>query len=278
MPGVGPQPDAGLAGRAGLLDELERGGRLRQRQRVVRGRDHVEVLDAVGHPPRRPGQLAPARTPGARAAPRPAGRPIASARSSTTCVCGARRRRPPSRAARMLSSALGPNPLSVRMRCSCGRGAQRLQRIDPQLLEQPPGALGPEAGEARHLDQPGRELRAQLDQRGNLARRRPARCTFSWMIAPIPGSSVARPCAGQRGHRDRRVAHRLGRVAVGDDPVDDRPVELVQVAELVERRGDLGVRRIGDAAADLCGISHRVWMRLHQLVRSTPATALYFLK
>ena len=61
----------------------------------------------------------------------------------------------------------------------------------------------------------------------------------------MPGSSVARPSRGQRRDRDRRLAHGLGRVAVGDDAVDDRPVELVEVAELVERGGDLGVRGVG---------------------------------
>jgi len=44
-----------------------------------------------------------------------------------------------------------------------------------------------------------------------------------------------------RGH----VADRLGRVAVGHDAVDDGSVELVQISELVERRGNLGVGRLG---------------------------------
>ena len=39
----------------------------------------------------------------------------------------------------------------------------------------------------------------------------------------------------------RRVADRARGVAVGDDAVDDRPIELVQVAELFEVGGDLGV-------------------------------------
>ena len=51
--------------------------------------------------------------------------------------------------------------------------------------------------------------------------------------------------AHERRDRGRGVADRLGRVAVGDDAVDDRAVELVEVAELVERRGDLAVRRVG---------------------------------
>ncbi len=50
---------------------------------------------------------------------------------------------------------------------------------------------------------------------------------------------------GQCGDRHGCVAHRLGGVAVGHDAVDDGAVELVQVAELVERGGDLSVGRIG---------------------------------
>ena len=42
------------------------------------------------------------------------------------------------------SSALGPNPFSVRICCSSAACAQRFERVDPELLVQPPGALGPE--------------------------------------------------------------------------------------------------------------------------------------
>ena len=66
---------------------------------------------------------------------------------------------------------------------------------------------------------------------------------FSWMIAPMPRQLGRAALARERRHRDGRVADRLGGVAVGDDAVDARAVELVQVAKLVERGGDLGVGR-----------------------------------
>ena len=46
---------------------------------------------------------------------------------------------------------------------------------------------------------------------------------------------------GQRPDRLRRLAEALRRPAVGEHAVDDRPVELVEVAEQVEEIGDLGV-------------------------------------
>ena len=55
-----------------------------------------------------------------------------------------------------------------------------------------------------------------------------------------------------RDDRDRGLAHGLGGVAVGDHAVGHRAVELVEVAELVEGGGDLGVRRVG----------HRTFRRL----------------
>ncbi len=56
-PGVGAQPDAARRRRACLLDEVELGGGAGQRERIGRGGDHVEVLDGVGHAPRRPREL-----------------------------------------------------------------------------------------------------------------------------------------------------------------------------------------------------------------------------
>ena len=68
---------------------------------------------------------------------------------------------------------------------------------------------------------------------------------FSSSVLPMPGSSVTVPSRVMRGDRARRLADRLGRVAVGEDAVHDRAVELVEVGQLVEERGDRGVRRVG---------------------------------
>ena len=108
--------------------------------------------------------------------------------------------------------------------------------------------LGPRPGRRVISSSPAGNLARSLTAAG-IAPSSASASTFSWIVAPIPGSSVARPCARQRGDRHRRVADRLGGVAVGDDPVDDRAVELVQVAQLVERGGDLGVGRVGHLEA-----------------------------
>ena len=50
-----------------------------------------------------------------------------------------------------------------------GGGAQRLERVDPELIEQPTGALGAEPGQPGHRHQPGWELRPQLLQGRDLA-------------------------------------------------------------------------------------------------------------
>ena len=57
---------------------------------------------------------------------------------------------------------LGPEALDAAQPLPLGGRAQRVERVDPQLVVQPARALGPEAGQARQVDQPGRELRAQL--------------------------------------------------------------------------------------------------------------------
>ena len=49
------------------------------------------------------------------------------------------------------------------------------------------------------------------------------------------------PAARKLGDRDSGVADRLRRVAVGEHPVDDGAVELVERSELVEGSGDVGV-------------------------------------
>ena len=66
--------------------------------------------------------------------------------------------------------------------------------------------------------------------------------SFSSSVLPMPGSSVTRPsrtsCSTET--EDSRTVLRRG--AVGDHAVLHGAVELVEVAELVEGGGDLGVR------------------------------------
>src|SRR5919202_523685 len=128
---------------------------------------------------------------------------------------------PAANACRTASSNLGPKPLTWRS-CSVSAAARQ----------------------AHHVDQPGRELRAQLlggrdrpgvEQRDDLLLER----------APDPGQLRYLALARQRGHRARRLAHGLRRVAVGEDAVYDGAVELVEVGQLVEEGGDRGVGWIG---------------------------------
>ena len=68
---------------------------------------------------------------------------------------------------------------------------------------------------------------------------------FSAIVLPTPASSSALPGPRELGHGAARLADRLGRVAVGHDPVDHRAVELVQARQLVEGLCDLGVAHGG---------------------------------
>jgi hypothetical protein len=102
------------------------------------------------------------------------------------------------------------------------------------------GALGAEAGQVCDRDQARRELgpqplrsgdRAGVDEREDLLLQRLADARQLGCTA----------LAGERGDRHGRRAHGLGGGPIGDDAVDDRAVELVQVAELLQCVGDRSV-------------------------------------
>ncbi len=78
-------------------------------------------------------------------------------------------------------------------------------------------------------------MRARLEQRLDLLLER----------APDAGQLGDLALARHGRDRARRLAHRLGGVAVGEHAVHDGAVELVEVGQLVEERGDGGVGRIG---------------------------------
>ena len=199
--------------------------------------DQVDVLHAVGHPPRRARDLhVRART-----------APLEQARGERLAQLERARQEQPS--ARPLGrfgghpverrehaflelraeSLHGPQPLRQR------RLAQLLGRVDPELGEQQPRALGPQARQSRDRDQARRELRAHPLRRGRRAGVE-QRDDLLLERRADPRQLGRAAGAGQRGDRDGRLAHRLRRVAVGEHAVDDRPVELVQVAELLARR------------------------------------------
>ena len=236
---------AGLAGGGNVLDLSQPREALRERRRLARGCDQVDVLHAVCHPPRRPRDLHV----GARTASleQPGGERLAQLQR-------ARQEQPSARSLGWFGrhpveprehaflelcaeSPHGPQPLRQR------RLAQLLGRVDPQLGEQQSCALGPQPRQSRDRDQAWWELRAHPLRRGRRAGVE-QRDDLLLERRSDPRELGRAAGAGQRGDRDGRLAHRLRRVAVGEHAVDDRPVELVQVAELLQRVGNRGVREV----------------------------------
>ena len=203
------------------------------RRHVVRRDDDVEVLDVVGLAARRARDLG-AHDGRVRAQPledRVADRH--RAREHDACPGRPLGLRVERRDQGLLG--LRAEPLQLPDLPGARGRAQRLQRVDAELLVQPPGALGPEALELRHRHEPRRELGPQLlggRRRAGVEHRR------QLLLERLadPGQLGDAALADERRDRHGRLADHLRRVAVGDDAVDDRAVELVQIAELVELR------------------------------------------
>ena len=184
------------------------------------------------------------RRPGARAAPRRSARPT-RARATAGCAAPAARRRLGQRGEQRLLE-LGAEARAGRAAAALGRLAQRVERVDAELVVQPRARFGPKPGRRMTDEQAGGELRAQLARRPGC---RPCR--------PAPGSSPRASCrspgarhaalAGQLGDRDRSRRARPSRRCGRRDAVGDRAVELVEVGELVEGVGDRGVGRSATA-------------------------------
>jgi hypothetical protein len=115
--------------------------------------------------------------------------------------------------------------------------AQLLQRVHAELGVQQARPLCAETGQARDRNQTRRELGAQplrrrdsatVEQREDLLFQRRAD------TRQLARAAIAR----QRRDRQRGVAHAPRGRAVGQHAVNDRAVELVQVAELLQGVGD----------------------------------------
>ncbi len=63
-------------------------------------------------------------------------------------------------------------------------------------------------------------------------------------MLPIPGSSVARPARASAATDTEASRTALAARPVGEHAVHDRPVELVQIAQLLERVRDRGVGQL----------------------------------
>jgi hypothetical protein len=228
------------------LHELELAEGACQRLRVARRGDDVEVLDGVG-----------AAAQGTRRLDAVARRVRAQrGEHLPRDRLGAREhdaRRRPARGVvfdqRLLELRLGLQPEAAQLldlpRLD-GR-AQRVEGVDAELVEQLAGALGTEPRQVHDLDQPRRELAAQLHERRDVASLVERAQLLLERLADARHGRHA-PLARHRDDRHGRLAHRLGRVAVGDHPVGDGAVELVEIAQLVEGGGDLGVGRVGHAS------------------------------
>ena len=145
---------------------------------------------------------------------------------------------PAARAWSTFSSALAPKPGTSLQPAVLGRLAQVVEGLDPQLLVQDPGALGAEPGYAGDLDQASRDLRLELLGGGDRARLEQHVDLLRDRL-PHPRELLDAALLRKLGHRHPRVADGLGGVAVRQHAIDDRAVELVQGAELLEGVCDL---------------------------------------
>ena len=212
-----------------------------ERRRLLGGGDQVDVLAGLGPAPQPSRRPRPRSRPGAREARRPAPR-----RSAGPWRAAARpgplpaRRGAPS-AASTFSSTFGPRPLSVADPLLLGRLLQVLERRRRRARRRG-GARFSRPGRGPASPRSASAGTSPSASRPRGSRRSSSRASiFSASVLPTPGISVARPARGQLGDRDRALADRLRGGAVGEHPVFDRAVELVEDAQLVERGGDLGV-------------------------------------
>ena len=139
---------------------------------------------------------------------------------------------------------LRPEAAHVAQLLRLGRRAQALERVDAELVVELAGPLGAEAGQPREVDEAGRDAAAQLLDGRDRARLE-QRLDLLLERAPDAGQLGDLALARHGRDRARRLAHGLGGVAVGEHAVHDGAVELVEVGQLVEERGDGGVGRIG---------------------------------
>ena len=230
---------ARVAGGVDRLDERQLGQRPHERGRIGRRGDHVEVLDGVGLAPQRAGDL------DALGAGRAAQRvdDLVGDRERAR-EQHARRRAAVVAGGELLEQLLldlGAEAAQAAQLLLLRRGAQRLERVDAELVVEPARALGAEAGEVHHRDQPARELRAQLLRLRRVARldqRLELRLERLADPRQLGHAAVAHELLDGHGG----LAHGPGGGAVGEHAVLHGAVELVEVGELLEGGCDLGVR------------------------------------
>ena len=85
------------------------------------------------------------------------------------------------------SSTFGAEPRSSRICCCLGRRAQRVERVDAELVVEPPRPLGPEAGQVHHRDQPVGYLSRSFSADG-MSPVSSSAWIFSSSVLPMPGA------------------------------------------------------------------------------------------
>ncbi len=125
-------------------------------------------------------------------------------------------------------------------RAGASGGLQLAERGDPELVVDAAGRLRADARNPLDLDEALGQLRAQLLER----RERPGLA----QLLDLRGDRVAdaielgQPALlGESPDGLVRLAHAGGSPPVGENPVHDRTIELIQVAERVDDLGDLAV-------------------------------------
>ena len=258
-----------------MLDLRQPREALRERRRLRRCGDQVDVLHAVGHPPRRPGDLHVCAF----------ATLFAQARGERLAQLDRlRQQQPPGGSIGRFGgdSIERGKHVFLELRAQAPDAAQPLRdrglaqllgRVDPELREQQPRALGPEAGQPCDRDQARRELRAHplgrgrragVEQRDDLllerrADPRAARSRARRVPAPRPIRRTRAPPSPRcdrraRGGRSPRRA-RTGRRA---PPARRRSRcwrarrgpcrQGMRVASIVTARPDARCRRVGGMA------------------------------
>ena len=164
---------------------------------------------------------------------------IGSTSESSSRSAGPRSASLPS-AASTFSSALGPSPLISRIR-SCSAAARRSSRLEtPSSSWRRRAVFAPTPGTRVTSTRAGGNFRFSFAAAGISPVSSSARI-FCSSVSPTPGSSVARPARASSSTETGLWRIDASGLAIGQDAVSDRPIELVQRRQLGQRLGDLGV-------------------------------------
>ncbi len=214
--------------------------RRRQRRRIGRGRDHVEVAERLLAPPHRAG-LGDVHRRGMLAQRGDRGLHRRQAVAEQAPV-GLRILRLVRERLEDLLLALRAEPGEVPQLLVLRRGLQVGERRDPELLPDPRGRLRPEPRQAHELDDVGRHGVPPLRERVDLAG---VDDLDDLLLDRLPDPGQLLRLSVERELRDRAggLAHPRGRAPVREHPEGLRAFQLQQVGEQIELVRHVGVAR-----------------------------------